>query len=127
MISSQHFSYLTLSIILLSGCAAQTVVAPTISPTVPVNNDPTPLETKGLESILGLTAAQLERSFGKARLDVSEANGRKLQFSGDSCIMDAYLYVPDGKKTAVVTHIDARRSNGAAVDRAACVEALRRQ
>ena len=50
--------------------------------------------------------------------------GRKLQFSGRACILDAYLY-PDGKNGAeIVTHVDARRSDGAEVDRTQCVNAL---
>jgi hypothetical protein len=72
---------------------------------------------------MGKDAATLTRMFGKPRLDVVEVQGRKLQFSGRACILDAYLY-PDGKNAEVVTHIDARRSDGAEVDRAQCVNAL---
>jgi hypothetical protein len=58
---------------------------------------------------------------------VVEVYGRKLQFVGKPCILDAYLY-PDGTSGAeIVTHIDARRSDGAEVDRAACVNALMRR
>jgi hypothetical protein len=69
----------------------------------------------------------LKRMFGEPRIDVIEVSGRKLQFSGKACILDAYLY-PEGKGGAeVVTHVDARRSDGAEVDRAACVDALTRR
>jgi hypothetical protein len=82
------------------------------------------LSTRGLEAVIGKDANALIRLFGQPRLDVIEVQGRKLQFSGRACILDAYLY-PDGRNDAeIVTHIDARRSDGAEVDRAQCVNAL---
>lgn len=111
---------------ILSGCAAQSASSPSVAaPAAPIAK-PQKLSTRGLESVLGLTASQLRQTFGKPRLDVSEANGRKLQFSGKACILDVYLYAPEGQKVAQATHVDARRSNGAEVDRAACVKALQR-
>jgi hypothetical protein len=86
-----------------------------------------PVDKRGLGDVLGKNVADLKRMFGEPRLDVVEVYGRKLQFSGKPCILDAYLY-PDGKNGAeVVTHVDARRSDGAEVDRAACVNALMRR
>lgn len=85
------------------------------------------LEKKGLEVVMGKDIATLKRLFGEPRLDIVEVYGRKLQFSGKACVLDAFLY-PDGKGgSEIVTHIDARRSDGAEVDRAACVEALSRR
>ncbi|MBK7163047.1 MAG: hypothetical protein IPH79_11365 [Sphingomonadales bacterium] len=82
------------------------------------------LSSKGLEAVMGKDMSTLVRMFGQPRLDVIEVQGRKLQFSGRACILDAYLY-PDGKNGAeIVTHVDARRSDGAEVDRAQCVNAL---
>lgn len=78
----------------------------------------------GLSAVMGKDLAALKRLFGEPRLDVVEVHGRKLQFTGKACILDAYLY-PDGKGgTEIVTYVDARRSDGAAVDRAACIDAL---
>ena len=86
-----------------------------------------PVDKRGLGDVLGKNVAELKRMFGEPRIDVVEVYGRKLQFSDKPCILDAYLY-PDGKGGAeVVTHIDARRSDGAEVDRAACVNALMRR
>lgn len=111
---------------ILSGCAAQSAPSPSVTaPAAPIAK-PQKLSTRGLESVLGLTAPQLISTFGEPRLDVTEASGRKLQFSGQACILDVYLYVPEGKKIAQATHVDARRSNGAEVDRAACVAALQK-
>jgi hypothetical protein len=88
---------------------------------------PVTLDKKGLGDVMGKNVAELKRMFGEPRLDVVEVYGRKLQFSGKPCILDAYLY-PDGKNgQEIVTHIDARRSDGAEVDRAACVNALSRR
>ena len=88
---------------------------------------PAALDKRGLGDVMGKNMAELKRMFGEPRIDVVEVYGRKLQFSGKPCILDAYLY-PDGKNgTEIVTHIDARRSDGAEVDRAACVNALSRR
>ena len=76
---------------------------------------------------MGRDIGALKRLFGEPRLDVIEVNGRKLQFVGKACVLDTYLY-PDGKGGAeIVTHVDARRSDGAEVDRASCVDALQRR
>jgi hypothetical protein len=115
---------------LLSACGGGT--APQRPQTTPVPLDkpvtaaaPRPtLSSKGLEAVMGKDMSTLVRLFGQPRLDVIEVAGRKLQFSGRACILDAYLY-PDGKNGAeIVTHVDARRSDGAEVDRAQCVNAL---
>jgi hypothetical protein len=88
---------------------------------------PVSLDRRGLSDVMGKDVAELKRLFGEPRIDVVEVYGRKLQFSGKPCILDAYLY-PDGKNgQEIVTHIDARRSDGAEVDRAACVNALSRR
>jgi hypothetical protein len=88
---------------------------------------PVTLDKRGLGDVIGKNVAELKRMFGEPRIDVVEVYGRKLQFSGKPCILDAYLY-PDGKNgQEIVTHIDARRSDGAEVDRAACVNALSRR
>ena len=76
---------------------------------------------------MGKDVATLKRLFGEPRLDVVEVHGRKLQFVGKACVLDVFLY-PDGKgRTEIVTYIDARRSDGAAVDRASCIDALQRR
>jgi hypothetical protein len=109
--------------LLLGGCA--TAVVP---PPAPQRAAPVPLPTvsrAGLERVLGSTAPQLTALFGKPDADVTEGPGRKLQFAGPICVLDAYLY-PKGS-TSVVTHIDARQPDGAPIDRASCVAALTRR
>jgi hypothetical protein len=76
---------------------------------------------------MGKDIATLKRLFGEPRLDIVEVYGRKLQFTGKACVLDAFFY-PEGKGgTEIVTHVDARRSDGAEVDRVSCVEALSRR
>ncbi|MCT2557923.1 hypothetical protein N0B51_02890 [Tsuneonella sp. YG55] len=79
----------------------------------------------GLEGVIGADSAALQRRFGPARLDVWEGDARKLQFSGEACVLDVYLYPPSAGATPTATYVDARRaSDGLDVDRAACVRAL---
>ena len=84
------------------------------------------LRLPGLESVIGADARTLTGEFGTPRLDVREGDARKLQFSGQACVLDIYLYPPDNGGEPRATYVDARRaSDGQDVDRAACVAALR--
>ncbi len=81
----------------------------------------------GLESVIGADSATLQRQFGQARLDVREGDVQKLQFSGEACVLDIYLYPLSPGATPTATYVDARRSSdGLDVDRASCVAALKR-
>ena len=104
-----------------------------VPPTRPV----TPLSTQfrppqvqavaGLEGVLQQNAAGLARLFGQPRLDVHEGDARKLQFAGQACVLDVFLYPLRTGAEPVATYVEARRaSDGAEVDRAACAQALRR-
>jgi hypothetical protein len=117
--------------LLVAGCASTPAPAP--RPVAPPERTAAAypvrpvLDKRGLEAVMGKDVGALKRLFGEPRLDVVEVVGRKLQFTGKACVLDAFLY-PDGKGGAeIVTHVDARRSDGAAVDRAACVDALTRR
>ncbi len=88
---------------------------------------PTIMRTPGLEAIIGVDARRLTELLGSPRLTVPEGDAVKLQFAGNACVLDVYLYPlrPGGQPAA--THVEARRaSDGQDVDRAACVAALRR-
>ena len=120
-----------LATLLLAGCAATPLPAP--RPATPPERTAASiparpaLDRRGLEAVMGKDIGALKRMFGEPRLDVVEVNGRKLQFTGKACVLDAFLY-PDGKGgTEIVTYVDARRTDGAAVDRASCVDALQRR
>lgn len=128
---------LTLGTLLLAGSVSAQEARPMARP---AERPPAPVErtavsfparpiavARGLESVIGKDANTLKRQFGEPRLDVVEVYGRKLQFVGIPCILDAFLYPESKGGREVVTYVDARRSDGAAVDRAACIEALQRR
>lgn len=72
-------------------------------------------------------AATLVRQFGTPRLDVTEGDMRKLQFASSACVLDIFLYPLRPGAEPLSTWIEARRaSDGAEVDRQACIQALRR-
>ncbi len=79
----------------------------------------------GLQGVIGATPAELARQFGTPRLDVYEGDARKLQFSGEACILDVFLYPRVRGGEPQVTYVEARRPTGADADRATCVAALK--
>lgn len=86
---------------------------------------PQVMRLPGLENVIGRDANQLQRQFGKARLDIAEGDARKLQFSGEACVLDIWLYPLRPGAQPVATHVEARRaSDGRDVDREQCVAAL---
>jgi hypothetical protein len=88
---------------------------------------PQVLRLPGLEVVIEREATALLNLFGPPRLDVREGDMRKLQFAGEACVLDVFLYPLRPGAEPVATYLDARRpSDGLDVDRAACVAALRR-
>jgi hypothetical protein len=85
------------------------------------------LREAGLQGVIEQDAAALTRQFGAPRLDVHEGDMRKLQFTGEACVLDIFLYPRQAGAEPVATYLEARRaSDGQEVDRSACVAALRR-
>ncbi|MDG6079467.1 hypothetical protein E3U23_09705 [Erythrobacter litoralis] len=85
------------------------------------------MRAPGLEGIIGRNATALANIFGAPRLDVAEGDAQKLQFTGQACVLDIYLYPLRPGAEPSATHIEARRaSDGQSVDRASCIAALRR-
>lgn len=107
--------------LLLAACSSGGGSGPGMRPYI----SPIGAGMEGLEHIVGASPQQLVRLFGQPRLDVVEPYGRKLQFSGDPCILDAYLY-PDKSGNERVTYVDARNHDGVEVNRASCARALER-
>lgn len=104
------------------GGARPARIAP--APHIPVPQAPTPTAlAAGVDKVQGQTGPRLIAQFGQPRIDLKEGSGRKLQFTGPICILDAYLY-PKGRTEAVVTHIDVRQHDGKPIDQASCIAAL---
>ncbi len=106
----------------LSGCASRgaVVAAPAVRPA-----SATPrLNAAGLENIIGATRGALIATLGQPRLDIAEGAARKLQFTGEACVFDAYLYPPRRGAEPVVTYVDARLPTGEDTDRARCAASL---
>lgn len=83
------------------------------------------MNLRGVEGLIGATAPRLVQQFGQPRLDVYEGDARKLQFSGEPCVLDIYLYPTSPGAEPTATYVDARRaSDGLDVDRVACIKAL---
>lgn len=104
-------------------------VPPTRPVAPPVNQFRAPQvqQVAGLEGVLQQNAVSLTRLLGPPRLDVREGDARKLQFAAQACVLDVFLYPLRTGAEPVATYVEARRaSDGQEVDRAACVQALRR-
>jgi hypothetical protein len=98
------------------------------TPPKPVFRAPEVQRLPGLESVIDKDATALVRQFGKPQLEVSEGDMRKLQFAGEPCVLDVYLYPLRPGSEPIATYVDARRpSDGLDVDRAACIAALMRR
>jgi hypothetical protein len=108
-----------------AGAVPPTTPAP---PPKPAFRAPAIQQLPGLESVIDKNAAELTRRFGKPQLEVSEGDMRKLQFAGEPCVLDVFLYPLRPGSEPIATFVDARRaSDGRDVDRAACVAALTRR
>lgn len=116
----------------LAGCAGGSTpprIPPqpvTRSATPPPPSTPTRMTGRGLEGVVDATAAQLVARFGQPRIDLSEGDARKLQFAGQACLLDVYLYTLEGGGERRATWVDARNTAGESVDPAACIAALGR-
>lgn len=127
--------------LLLAGCGGSGNAVKSVStaslPVPPTVTRPAPprpairprvMAAPGLEGVIGAGAGDLQRQFGVARLDVLEGDARKLQFSGNACVLDVFLYPETEGREPTATYVEARRSSdGKDVDRASCVSALRKR
>lgn len=127
--------------LLLAGCGGSGNAVKSVStaslPVPPTVTRPAPprpairprvMAAPGLEGVIGAGAGDLQRQFGAARLDVLEGDARKLQFSGNACVLDIFLYPESEGREPTATYVEARRSSdGKEVDRASCVSALRKR
>jgi len=110
-------------LLLVPACTpAPAPAPPRVAPAPP----PVVLPAAGLDRVMGRDASALLALFGPPALDTREGPARRLQFRGPACLLDAYLYPPQGGGTPRVTWVDARTLQGGDLDRASCVAALAR-
>jgi hypothetical protein len=106
------------SALLLAGCATRPEQPP--APAQPAQIAPVQRQTTRLT---GMSTHDLTTHFGRPALQVQEGTSLKLQFRGNYCVLDAYLY-PGQNGALVVTHVDTRTPSGADTDQATCISAL---
>jgi hypothetical protein len=123
---------LVLSSGLIAACSPSLREAPPAGRAAPVpatNSIPAPQiqRERGLESVIGKGASALTRRFGRARIDLSEGDARKLQFSSQNCVLDIFLYPLERGNSPVATHVEARqRAGGGDANRAQCIAEVER-
>lgn len=79
----------------------------------------------GLGGVIGSPAAALTSRFGSPRIDLAEGDARKLQFAGQTCVLDIYLYPIAAAAEPTATHVAARlRQGGAPADPGACLREI---
>ncbi|HSF11451.1 MAG TPA: hypothetical protein VLA50_00625 [Erythrobacter sp.] len=109
----------------LSACASAPKPSPRPAPQPPrsaIVVVPEVMAPQGLDGVIGLPADRLTRRFGNPRIDLAEGDARKLQFAGQSCVLDVYLYPVSAGAAPTATHVTARlRQGGAAADTGACI------
>ena len=92
---------------------------PTPAPQQPAEVTPVQRQT----ALVGMTTSELVGHFGKPALQVREGTSLKLQFRGQRCVLDAYLY-PAHDAVLRVSYVDTRAPSGVDMDQAACISAL---
>lgn len=132
---------LALMALAVSACAGGTGAAPTRTastatrppgvtppPSREAFRPPSVMRGGGLNGVIGARAASLTARFGAARIDLTEGDARKLQFTGRNCVLDIFLYPLEAGREPVATHVDARlRQGGGETDRAGCIAEIERR
>lgn len=121
-----------LGAITISACAGGSASAPVqrtaAAPPAQANGGfrpPDMQNARGLNGVIGARAPALTQRFGTARIDLTEGDARKLQFSGSTCILDVFLYPLQAGQEPVATHVEARlRKGGGAVDKRECIDEI---
>jgi hypothetical protein len=84
-------------------------------------------EVKPSGELIGLTVHDLGVRFGQPTFQVKEGSGTKLQWSQNGCVLDVYVYPPEGGRGVErVTYVDARQPSGADLDIPSCLSLLTR-
>lgn len=115
----------------LAGCSSGSPERPaprTNAPRSSIVVVPQVMAAAGLQGVIGSPANALTRRFGAARIDLTEGDARKLQFMGQTCVLDIYLYPVTAGAEPTATHVTARvRQGGATADPSACIREVERR
>lgn len=107
--------------------AAPPPTTPASTPASDFFRAPEVMRESGTDAVIGARAQALTRRFGAPRIDLIEGDARKLQFAGQSCVLDIYLYPLQAGGDPIATHVEARlRAGGKDTDRAQCIAELQR-
>ena len=86
------------------------------------------MQERGLNGVIGAQARALTARFGRPRIDLVEGDARKLQFMGQTCVLDVFLYPLEAGREPVATHVESRlRTNGGQIDHARCIAEVERR
>ncbi len=119
--------------LLLAGCAgAAAIPRSTVPdrasqrPAANIYRSP-PATGNAAPGVMGRDAEALTRLLGAPRLTMRDGAATRLQFTSQTCVLDAYLYAPRAGAAAVVSHVDTRTPDGATTDTAACIAGWQRR
>jgi len=142
MSKSPGFVLLTLTILLLSACAApagqqtpatstpagqpeaipETLNAPPEEiPAEPVTES---LPSHAPDNLLGLEPKAIQDLLGPVSLKRWEGEAQVMQFANNQCVMDIYFYETSPGGAFEATYLSTRTLNGADVDAASCLTSL---
>ena len=76
------------------------------------------------ERLMGLGAGELTRMLGSPGFVRRDASAQLWRYRNKSCILDLFLYRSAGRPEYLVSHVEARRSEGGAAPKRECFGAL---
>lgn len=109
---------LLIPLIAVTACARVATEVPAPAP-API----TPAQPRESGVLIGLTGNELVSRFGNPTLQIREGNSFKIQFRGQLCVLDAFLYPAAGAQYRV-THVETRSRAGTATNQADCIRTL---
>jgi hypothetical protein len=94
--------------------------APSLAPPEPektaIDDDP--------ERLMGLGTGELTRMLGNPRFVRRDDSAQLWRYRNPSCILDLFLYRNADRPDFIVSHVEARRSEGGAAQERECFGAL---
>ncbi len=112
----------------VASASARPSIALAGKPRSTIAGSPQVMSPQGLGGVIGAPAAALTQRFGSPRIDLVEGDAHKLQFAGNACVLDIYLYPLSAGAQPTATHVEARlRQGGAKADPGDCIREVERR